>query len=332
MEHNFDSNTFFEKSTAAFGLALDTVNRLGIKYRLDAFCILYCNAFDLLLKAKQVRDLGPDSIISNRQPGKTHSLSRMLQLVFLDTRDPVRRNCEVINELRDKATHLRMPDLAPEFASIIQAAILNYQTLVKEWFQHDLTSEIPIGMMTIRHDYDDRNWDYQDEEVRTRLGSEMTRLLVGLRSSIKGETYDMANPYHFAIPLEFKLLWTDAATAGVTVITSSNSNLTAGTVAIPVDYGKTHPYRQKDALDEIKRELGIDDKGVNQYDLQAVNAVHSIQSKPKMHYRSPVEGSPGTYSQAYVDWIVESVKNDPSFFADAREKYKTMKQSGATDQ
>ena len=40
------------KSVDAYVLALETINRLSIQYRLEAFCYLICNAWELLLKGK----------------------------------------------------------------------------------------------------------------------------------------------------------------------------------------------------------------------------------------------------------------------------------------
>ena len=47
-----------DKSVEAYILALETINRLSIKYRLEAFCYLLCNAWELLLKAKILEDMG----------------------------------------------------------------------------------------------------------------------------------------------------------------------------------------------------------------------------------------------------------------------------------
>jgi hypothetical protein len=39
------------KSLEAYLLALETINRLTITYRVETFCALACNAWELLLKA-----------------------------------------------------------------------------------------------------------------------------------------------------------------------------------------------------------------------------------------------------------------------------------------
>ena len=47
-----------DKSIEAYVLALETINRLSIQYRLESFCYLFCNAWELLLKAKILDDEG----------------------------------------------------------------------------------------------------------------------------------------------------------------------------------------------------------------------------------------------------------------------------------
>ena len=45
-----------EKSIEAYIMALETINRLSIKYRVEAFTYFICNAWELLLKAKIIED------------------------------------------------------------------------------------------------------------------------------------------------------------------------------------------------------------------------------------------------------------------------------------
>ena len=49
-----------ENSIEAYILALETINRLSIKYRVETFSYLICNAWELLLKAKMLEDAGND--------------------------------------------------------------------------------------------------------------------------------------------------------------------------------------------------------------------------------------------------------------------------------
>lgn len=51
------------KSVEAYLLALETINRLTITYRVETFCALVCNAWEVLLKAKIIEDTGARTAI-----------------------------------------------------------------------------------------------------------------------------------------------------------------------------------------------------------------------------------------------------------------------------
>lgn len=50
----------FDKSVEAFLLAVETYNKPTIKYRVEAFAIFICNAWELLLKAHLLQTNGPE--------------------------------------------------------------------------------------------------------------------------------------------------------------------------------------------------------------------------------------------------------------------------------
>lgn len=60
-----------DASIEAYILALETINRLSITYRIEAFTYLICNAWELLLKAKIVQDTGnPKAIFYKTRRGE----------------------------------------------------------------------------------------------------------------------------------------------------------------------------------------------------------------------------------------------------------------------
>jgi len=99
------------KSLEAYLLALETINRLTVTYRVETFCALICNAWELLLKAR-ILDQTSDrnSIYFSRQAGEPRrrsiGLRAALQQVFPSDREQKPRNIERVEELRDAAVHL----------------------------------------------------------------------------------------------------------------------------------------------------------------------------------------------------------------------------------
>ena len=69
-----------DKSFEAYILALETINRFTIQYRLETFCYLICNAWESLLKAKILDDKG--KIDKRGREGQTLSLRECLKRVM----------------------------------------------------------------------------------------------------------------------------------------------------------------------------------------------------------------------------------------------------------
>src|ERR1700694_2681067 len=99
-----------EKSIEAFILSLETINRLSIKYRVETFAYLICNAWELLLKAKLLQNTkSKDELfykLEKNKPRRSLTLRDCLKKIFPNELDPTRRNVELVADLRDEAVHL----------------------------------------------------------------------------------------------------------------------------------------------------------------------------------------------------------------------------------
>lgn len=132
-----------DKSVEAYILSLETINRLSVKYRIENFSYLICNAWELLLKAK-ILDESKDkkSIYYKKEKGqrpRTLSLRDCVQKIFLNDKDPVRRNLERICSLRDEATHLIFSQVPKDILALFQSCVLNYHKRLVEWFSISLS-------------------------------------------------------------------------------------------------------------------------------------------------------------------------------------------------
>lgn len=88
-----------------------------------------------------------------------------------------------------------------------------------------------------------------------------------------------------------------------------------------VDYDKTHPYRQKELLAELRQR--VDGLSLNQFDLLAVRYAHHTDAQPHFSHK----GLFGTrqYSPKFLEWLHQQIKRDPKFLADAREQYQARR-------
>jgi hypothetical protein len=87
-----------------------------------------------------------------------------------------------------------------------------------------------------------------------------------------------------------------------------------------LDPDQTHPYRQKELIHEVNRELpaGV---AVNSHDILSVRRAHGIGEEMHPEFMHKTRFGPHQYSRAFVEWLVARFKNDTDFFWKAREKY-----------
>jgi hypothetical protein len=86
-----------------------------------------------------------------------------------------------------------------------------------------------------------------------------------------------------------------------------------------VDPDQSHPYRQKEVIREVNKQLG--DGTVNAFDVLSVRRVHAISEDTRPEFvHVPKFGSP-QYSDAFVDWLVAEREREPQFFERAKKSY-----------
>lgn len=86
-----------------------------------------------------------------------------------------------------------------------------------------------------------------------------------------------------------------------------------------LDIDKTHPYRQKELIDEVKKRLPKDAR-FNSFDVQVLRKVHPVLETPAYSHQ-PRFGS-RQFSKRAVEWIASHHKDDPTFFDRARDRYR----------
>jgi|SoiMethySBSTD1v2_1073268.scaffolds.fasta_scaffold465482_1 hypothetical protein len=80
---------------------------------------------------------------------------------------------------------------------------------------------------------------------------------------------------------------------------------------------ETHPHRLKHVVALVNDRLA-GRAHINAFDLQCVRRVHETDRVPSFFYRSKLDGP--QYSDAFVEWIVESFAREPGLFVEARAK------------
>jgi len=312
-----------KSSIDAYVLALETINRLSVKYRVETFAYLICNAWELLLKAKILDDTGSrKSIFHPKVKGqrpRTLALRDCVKKVFPKDKDPVRRNLERIADLRDESVHLVISVIPRDIVGIFQACVLNYHNSLVSWFDVSLSDRVPLGMMTLVYDLSPDQLDLSSSLLRRWLGKDAASYLMEFGSQIRQEFDDLGKPAEFSIGIGYRLaVVRDGEESDITLLAGDGGER-ANIVEVAKDPGRTHPYRQKEVCEEVNRSLGGITM-INGYDIWCVVGVFGVKKRPEFYYKGTVTGSPTQYSRGFVDWLLTQHRKDPHFFTNTRQR------------
>jgi hypothetical protein len=312
-----------EKSIEAFILAIETINRLSIKYRVESFCYLMCNAWELLLKAKILdAESNPKSIYYPAKRGekrRTLALRDCLKRVVSDDADPVRRNLEKVTELRDEACHLVISTVQREVMSLFQACVINYHRKLVEWFDVSLSQRVPVGMMTLVYDYDPQTFDMSRAKMGHQMGADTATFQMKFQAELRDEFSSLGQVPEYSVTINYGLSLEKKPLQADILLTSGSDGALTEVVAVPKQPHQSHPYFQCEIVSMFNALVGR--KVINRHDLVCVGRQFRIDQRSDFHYKNPKQGSP-QYSEAYLSWLHTQYRRNQRFFANARVWYK----------
>lgn len=162
---------FLEKAQAAITSAVEIYNKPSFAYREETFALLALNAWELLLKAKVLKD-GDNDLRAIRvfEPRKTKAgpMSKKLYLKRNRAGNPqtislgaciqslekssarlaqeVKGNLVALTAVRDNSAHYisASPVLAKQVLEIAFASVKNFVILAKQWFDRDLSDSLSL--------------------------------------------------------------------------------------------------------------------------------------------------------------------------------------------
>ncbi|EAI7263245.1 DUF3644 domain-containing protein [Campylobacter lari] len=152
-------NVILEKSIQAALSAIELYNKPNFTYREESFCILMTNAWELLLKAKILKDNNnklnslyiPESIKTKKGVTRkkitykknragnylTIGLSELIQKEIQDGN--LKAQLEILIAIRDNAIHFFNNNyFNKQVLQIATASLKNYKILIEEWFNKSL--------------------------------------------------------------------------------------------------------------------------------------------------------------------------------------------------
>lgn len=125
-------------------MSIEIINKPTINYRTEGFCFFICNAWELLLKAYLINKAKDINVINYKNDfSRTIGLDECVEKVFTSTTDKTKNNISFIRSIRNKATHLVLPDWDFLLAPVFQRCLTNYNKFMKKQFpEYDLNEKI----------------------------------------------------------------------------------------------------------------------------------------------------------------------------------------------
>jgi len=233
-----------DKAHAAIVSAVEIYNKPSFQYREENFAILALNAWELLLKAKLLKDAENDIRVlrvyesRRNKSGKSSTkqylkrnragnpLTKSLHACMLDlSRTPdalpteVRANLDGLMEIRDNSVHYITPSpvLVKQVQQIASATVANLVHLSKKWFGQDLSNALhlvlPLSFKGVGQDVD-----------AVVVSSDEKRLIAHLKALIATDT-DATSECSVAVTYEIRLQKSNAPAASAVQVVRDSAAL-----------------------------------------------------------------------------------------------------------
>lgn len=284
------------KSEEAYLMAIEIINKPTINYRTEGFCFFICNAWELLLKAFLINKAKDINVINYKDgSNRTIGLDECVEKVFTSTTDKTKNNITLLRNIRNKATHLILPDFDYTLAPAFQRCLTNYNKFFKKQFpDYKLNDKITPYIALVNPG------DNQDvsslilnpanllllEKVKQELGSDETLTQTLRLVSTKKES-------------EADVKFTIVKDGGQPV----------QTINVPKDIEKTHPYATKQIIKKISETLELSlgpNHGFTSNKFQDICKRKNIKSNQDYCYSFPYSTTTiYKYSDLAIEYISE---------------------------
>lgn len=251
--------------------AIELYNKPDFKYREEAFSVLAINAWELLLKAKILKDNSNDPrFIYVREYPKTKDGQKSKRWFYKENRSgnkytidvfgaakrlqskdvldqKVVDNLELLIEIRDNSIHFMNSDdlLSLKTQELGMASIKSYMTYVYEWFSISL-DKYNFYLMPM-------SFFHGDEAQLVPLGAHdasVAGLLKLIAQKESKHPFDDKSPHNITVAIEAKVVRPNKVDAQKVTI-SNDPNAPAVTISLE-DVKKTHPLTYEKLTDKMR--------------------------------------------------------------------------------
>ena len=289
-------NALLSKSEEAYLMAIEIINKPTINYRTEGFCFFICNAWELLLKAYLINKANDINVINYKDgSNRTIGLDECVEKVFTSTTDKTKNNITLIRNIRNKATHLILPDFDYTLAPAFQRCLTNYNKFFKKQFPNfKLNNKITpyIALVNPGNNQDISSLILNPanllllEKVKKELESDDTLTQTLRLVSTKKES-------------EADIKYTIVKDGGQPV----------QTINVPKDIEKTHPYTTNQIVKKISETIELSlgpNHGFTSNKFQDICKRKNIKTNQDYCYQFPYSNTKiNKYSDLAIEYISE---------------------------
>lgn len=220
--------------------AIEIYNKPDFKYREETFSILAINSWELLLKAKFLKDNGNkirSLYVMEKKQNKDGGLSKVLSIKLTESGNPfthsldylakklaatgilnklAKQNIDALREIRDSSVHFynRNSIFAVQLQEVGTACVKNFVQAVKDWFDYDLSRYnfylMPLAFIGAGSDFDLISLNKEERNLTNYI-------------SALDEINDPNSEYAVSVNVELKFLKSKAKDALAVRITNDPS-------------------------------------------------------------------------------------------------------------
>lgn len=291
-----------EKSFEQFLLAIEIYNRPSLKNKIEVFSILLICSWELLLKAKLIKDSDNIDSIFDKE-GKTKKISKLISTIFKDKDNAIRCNLNEIIEIRNNSIHLFIENFRSEISRYFQSAIINYIDFYEQFFDKIPLRNETKGMFSIVIDQNDLN----DVFFLGDKNENIKKLI--LETENKLHQYENCENYRVMVDINYSVYKTKDKDADIYVkYTNKGTNIKE--VKVPEDPNNIFTFKFGEVIKEINKKLkknknnNINKIQINQSNLIAIINLKKIKDNKK--YTFTFENT-SKYSYELIKYIVNQI-------------------------
>ena len=237
-------DALLNKSEEAYLMSIEIINKPTINYRTEGFCFFICNAWELLLKAYLINKSQDINVINYKDDSnRTIGLDECVEKIFTSTTDKTKMNISFIRSIRNKSTHLILPEYDFYFAPAFQRCLTNYNKFFKKQFPNYNLNEKVTPYIALVNPGD-------NQDVSSLILNPSNLVLF---DKLKAELNADEN-----LGQTLKLVVTKKesdADLKYTVVKDGGDN--AKIINVPKDIDKTHPYKTKEIIKKISETVEL---------------------------------------------------------------------------